>query len=69
MVNDAVEKSREAVCVAEHAVVDDVEDCGKLGIELVVGVEVGVAELFDVLCEVAEEEDILVADFASDLNL
>jgi hypothetical protein len=30
---------------------------------------VGVAELFDVLGEVAEEEDVVLADFAGDFDL
>jgi len=29
----------------------------------------GVAEVFDVLCEVAEEEDVLLANLAGDFNL
>jgi hypothetical protein len=29
----------------------------------------GVAEVLNVLCEVAEEEDVLLADLAGDLNL
>jgi len=30
-------------------------------------VEVGVTEVFDILAEVAEEEDVLFADFSGDL--
>tara|TARA_R110002003_G_scaffold42_3_gene3084 strand:+ start:14478 stop:14738 length:261 start_codon:yes stop_codon:yes gene_type:complete len=67
--NDAVDESREFLSVAKGAVVDVVEDNGELGIELVVAVEMGVSEVLDIFCEVAEEEDIVLADFTGDFNL
>jgi hypothetical protein len=69
VLNDAVDESREFLSVAESAVVDVVEDNGELGIELVVAVEMGVSEVLDVFCEVAEEEDVVLANLAGDFNL
>jgi hypothetical protein len=69
VLNDAVDESREFLSVAENAVVDVVEDNGELGIELVVAVEMGMSEVLDVFCEVAEEEDVVLADLTGDFNL
>lgn len=69
MVDDAVEERTKALGVAECALVDGVEDGRELGVELVVRVEMGVAEVFDVFCQVTEQEDVLLADFARDLDL
>ena len=46
---------------------DLVEDLRELGLELVVVVEMAVAQLVYVFGEVAEEEDVLFADFSGDL--
>jgi hypothetical protein len=43
VVHDAVEQRAEALCVAERALVDAVEDGGERRVELVVRVEVCVA--------------------------
>jgi hypothetical protein len=69
VLNDAVDESREFLSVAENAVVDVVEDNGELGIELVVAVEMGMSEVLDVFCEVAEEEDVVLADLTGDFDL
>jgi hypothetical protein len=69
VLNDAVDESREFLSVAESAVVDVVEDNGELGIELVVAVEMGMSEVLDVFCEVAEEEDVVLADLTGDFDL
>jgi hypothetical protein len=69
MVDNTVDESREALSVAEHAPSDGVEDLGKLGLDLVSGVEMCMSEVFNVFCEVTEEEDVLLADFTGDLNL
>jgi hypothetical protein len=69
VLNDAVDESGEALGVAKGALMDMVEDNGELRIELVLAVEMGVSEVFHVFCEVAEEEDIVFADFAGDFNL
>lgn len=69
MVDDAVEQGTEALGITECALVNRVEDGRELGVELVVRVEMGVAEVFDVFCQVAEQEDVLLADFSGNLDL
>lgn len=48
---------------------DRVEDVGERRVELVLRVQMCVAEILDVFGEVAEKEDILLADFAGDFDL
>ena len=55
--------------VAEHIVFDCVEDALQLWVQLEAAVEVSVAQVLDVFSEVTEEEDVLLADFAGDLDL
>lgn len=69
MLDDAVEEGGEGARVAEGARVDGIEDLGEGRLQLVVVVEVGMAEVFDVFGEVAEEEDVLLADLAGDFDL
>lgn len=69
MLDDAVDESREALRVAKHALVDAIEDLGERGFELVVLVEVGVAEVLDVFGEIAEEEDVVLANLTGDFDL
>ena len=69
MLVDGVDKGGEVALVAECAALDGVEDFLELGVELEIAVEVVVTEIFDVFGEVAEEEDVLFADFAGDFNL
>ena len=69
MVHDAVEERREGAGVAKGARVDAVEYGSKSRVELVLLVEVSVAELVDVLGEVAEKEDVVLADLAGNFNL
>ena len=69
LVDDAVAKSSEAARIAELAAFDGVEHFRKVGIELEGAVVVGVAEVFDVFGEIAEEEDVGFTDLARDLNL
>jgi hypothetical protein len=45
------------------------EDLFELFVQLVVAVHVGVAELVDVFAQVAEEEDVVLADLAGDFDL
>lgn len=69
MLDDAVDERREAICVAEGAVMDVVEDGGELWVELILRVQVRVAQVLDVFGEVAEKEDVLLADFTGDFDL
>jgi hypothetical protein len=48
---------------------DGLKDGGKGWVERVCSVQMRVAEVFDVLGEVAEEEDVVFADLAGDFNL
>ena len=48
---------------------DLVEDLRELGLELVVVVEMSVAQLVYVFGEVAEEEDVFFTNFTSDFDL
>ena len=69
MVGDAVAEGGEAGCVAKHVGFDGVEDFGEVGVELEGSVVVGMAEVFHVFGQVAEEEDVGFADFACDFDL
>lgn len=73
MLGDGGDERVELGRVAEEAGVDGVEDGGEVRVEFegvwVVVVEVAVAEVADVFGEVAEEEDVLVADFAGYFDL
>lgn len=71
MVHDGVDDGLEGVSIAECTGADAVEDCAEVCVELEAGgvVDVGVAEVVDVFGEVAEEEDVLFADFTGDFDL
>ena len=68
MVHYTVHQRAELSCVAESATADRGEDLLELGVEVEFAVEVGVAEVFDIFGEVAEQEDVVFADFAGDLD-
>lgn len=67
--DDSVDECGKGACVTEGALLDFVEDLGEGLVELVVSVDVGVAKVFDVLRKITEEEDVVLADLASDLDL
>jgi hypothetical protein len=69
VIRDAVDEGAELGRVAEHAFTDDFEDAREVWVELEVAVPVRVAQVFDVLGQVAEEEDVVFADFSCDLNV
>jgi hypothetical protein len=69
VLHDAVEERGEGTCVAKGAGMDGVENGGKGWVELVVLVEMRMAEVVDIFGEVAKEEDILLSDFTGDFNL
>lgn len=69
MINDAVKKRRKRARIAEGTRVDAVKHGSESRVELVFLVEVSVAELIDIFGEVAEEEDVVLADFARDFDL
>lgn len=69
VIDDGVAEGGEAAGVAEHATFDGAEDFLEVLVELEGTIGVGVAEVFNVFSEVAEEEDVVFADLACDLNL
>lgn len=69
MLDDAVEESTKSAGITKGTRLDRVKDGGKLWVELVVVVQVGVAEVFDVFGKVTKEEDVLITDFARDFDL
>jgi len=66
---DSVDQCGEGTCVTEHTTFDGVEDLEEVGVECVCAVGMGVTKIFDVFGEVAEEEDVVFADFAGNFNL
>lgn len=69
MFGNRITQCGEAARVAEGVGFDGVEDAGEIGIEGEIAVGVGVAEVFDVFGEVAEEEDVVGGDFAGYFDL
>ena len=69
MVSNAIDKCTELSCVAKHAFTDDLEDARELWVELEAGVPVCVTQIFHVFRQVTEEEDVVFADFACDLDV
>lgn len=59
----------EIVRSAECSLFDLVEDLVEVSVDAVGSVVVRMAEILDVLGEVAEEEDIVLADFSGDFDL
>ena len=69
LIDDGVAQGAEAVCVTEFAALDGIEHFGEVGVEFEVAVGMRVAEVFDILGEVTEEEDVGLPNFASDLDV
>lgn len=69
MVDDGVDEGAELARVAKGAFADGVEDGLQGGVELETAVPVSVAQVFDVFGEVAEEEDVVFADFARNFDV
>lgn len=69
MVLDSSNQSSKGTGVTKGVGFDGLKDFGEVGVESVRAVGVSVTEVFDVFCEVAEEEDVVFADFAGDFNL
>ena len=69
MVHDAVHERAELASIAKGIGLDSLEDLFKRRIDGVAAVVVVVAKVLDGLGEVAEEEDVRVANFAGDFDL
>ncbi len=66
---DGTDESRESPRITESTLLDFLEDLGEIGIKVVRAVGVCVAEIFNVLGQIAKEEDIVLANFSGDFNL
>jgi hypothetical protein len=69
MLHDAIEQGGEALGIAKGAAVDVIKYVGELRLELVLLVQMRVAEVLDILGKVTEQEDVLFANLAGDFNL
>ena len=69
VIYDRADEGGELVCITESAGADGVEDLLEVRIDGVLAVVVGVAEVLDVFREVAEEENVRVANFAGNFDL
>lgn len=66
---DGVDKCTERVGITECVGFDGLEDLGKILIESVRSVVVGMSEVFNILCQVTKKEDVVLANLTSDLDL
>lgn len=69
MVGDGTAQGAESAGVAKRVGFDGVEDFRKVRVQRKGAEVVGVAKIFDVFGEIAEEEDVGVANLARYLNL
>ena len=69
MVNDAVDERGEGTGLPKSTLFNLIKDLGKGFVEMVIAIDVGVAQIVDVFGEVAEEENVVLADFARDFDL
>ena len=69
MVDDAVDERGEGTGLPESTFFNLIKDLGKGFVEMVVAIDVTVAQIVDVFGEVAEEENVVLADFARDFDL
>jgi hypothetical protein len=69
MFYNAVDQSTELTSIAECTIADGVEDPFQLRIDLEAAVEVSVTKILDVFGEVAEEEDIILADLSCNFDV
>ena len=69
MIGDRIAQRGKAARVAKGVGFDGVEDASEVRVEGEGAVGVGVAEVFDVFGEVAEEEDVVRGDFAGYFDL
>ena len=69
MVPDRRDQRGKVVRLAKRLLLDGLEDLLEVGVDRMRPVRVRVPEVFNVLSEVAEKEDVVLADLPSDLNL
>ena len=69
MVGNGAAQGTESVGVAKRVGFDGVEDFGKVGVQRKGAEVVGVTKVLNILGEIAEKEDVRVANFTRYLNL
>ena len=69
MFSNAADEGRECSYVAKLAALNYVEDLLQLRVDIILAIEVCVAKVFNILCQIAEEKDVLIARLARDFDL
>lgn len=69
LVNDAVAESGKTASIAKLATFDGIEHLGEVRVKLEFAVVVGVAQILNIFCQIAEEEDIWFTNLAGDFDL
>lgn len=69
MVTHSRDHGQEVIGLTKHAALDRLENLLQTRVDLVRAVCVGMTQVFDILREVAEKEDVILADLTGDLNL
>lgn len=69
MLDNGIDQSRELTSVTKYTFLDRLEDALKHRVQVKLGIEVGVAQIFHVLGQVTEKKDVVLSDLASDLNI
>ena len=69
VVLDGTNKGAESIYVAESSLLDLLENLDEVRVHGVGTVVVSVAEILNILSQVAEEEDVILANLTSDFNL
>ena len=69
VVDDGVAEGREVASVTEHVAFDGVKHLLEIRVEFEVAVGMGMAKVLYVLCKIAKEEDVVLANLTGDFNL
>ena len=69
MVLNGPNESAESTGVAECALLDLLKDLREVWIKIVRAIVVSVAEILNILCQVAEQEDVVLTNLTRDFNL
>lgn len=69
VLENGADEGRETALITKRAFLNGFEDFAQIRIDLVLAVVVRMSEVFDVLGQITEEEDVALADLTSDFNL
>ena len=69
MVDDAVDERGEGASLTKSTLFNLVKDFGEGFVKMVIAIDVGMAQVVDIFGEVAEKENVVLADFARDFDL